>query len=269
MNMEKNIDLTISIVNWNVKEYLERCLESIFQYSQGIELEVIVVDNASHDGSVEMVREKFPQVKVIANRENVGYGCAHNQAIKIARGKYILFLNPDTEMLPETLPKMLTFMETHPEAGGCGCREISTIEEIKSKEIIGLSKVRYYWWSLCRIMHKLTGVKHLANYCLDFMIKARQSYLVKGDYKKILYFEGGFLLLRREALEQAGGFDPKYFLCEEGVDLTMRIRKRGWKLYLVNTIPVIHYGQKSSEQINDSEIMELERRHEERYKMGG
>lgn len=261
-----NMDLTISIVNWNVKEYLQRCLDSIFRYSKGIDHEVIVVDNASKDDSVNMVKKKFPQVILIESNENVGYGSAHNQAIKIARGKYILFLNPDTEMLPETLPKMLTFMETHPEAGGCGCREISTIEEIKSKEIIGLSKVRYYWWSLCRIMHKLTGVKHLTNYCLDFMIKARQSYLVKGDYKKILYFEGGFLLLRREALAQAGGFDPRIFLGDEGVDLTMRIRKQGWKLYLVNTIPVIHYGRKSSEQINDSEIMELERKYKERFK---
>lgn len=260
------MDLTISIVNWNVKEYLEKCLESIFRYSSGIELEVVVVDNASSDGSAAMVKEKFPQVRVIANKENAGYGCAHNQAIKIARGKYILFLNPDTEMLPETLPKMLTFMETHPEAGGCGCREIPMIEEIKSKESIGLSKVRYYWWSLCRFMHKLTGVKHLANYCLDFLVKSRQVYLSKSNYKKILYFEGGFLLLRREALEQAGGFDPRIFLGDEGVDLTMRIRKRGWKLYLVNTIPVIHYGGKSSEQINDSKIMELERKHKERFK---
>ena len=112
--------LSIVIVNYNVKHFLEQCLFSVRRASSGLDLEVIVVDNNSVDSSVTMVREKFPEVQVIANKENFGFSKANNQAIKIATGEYILLLNPDTILEDNTLIKVTGFMDAHPEAGGLG-----------------------------------------------------------------------------------------------------------------------------------------------------
>lgn len=259
MNMEKNIDLTISIVNWNVKEYLERCLESIFRYSQGIELEVIVVDNASHDGSVEMVKEKFPRVQVIANKENAGYGSAHNQAIKIARGKYILLLNPDTEMLPETLPKMLAFMDGHPEAGACMGIEISTKEKAEYKKVFVIERAVYRKWKLFSFLHRFFPVPALTEYCLKFFAQnineSRKKYSVLSSQN----LEAGNLLVRMEALQQVGLFDPQHFLGFEEEELTGRMREHGWKLYAVPSITLVHYHSRSLNQISDAQIEVMEK----------
>lgn len=269
MNMEKNIDLTISIVNWNVKEYLERCLESIFQYSQGIELEVIVVDNASHDGSVEMVKEKFPQVKVIANRENAGYGSAHNQAIKIARGKYILLLNPDTEMLPETLPKMLAFMEAHPEAGGCMGIEISTKERAEYKKVFMVKKSVYRRWKIYRLLHRFFPISYFTEHCLNFIAENINEARGKHEIMPCLNLEGGHLLLRMEAVRQVGLLDPQYFLGYEEEEFTGRIKERGWKLYAVPSLTLIHYHNQSFCQISDQQLNVMEKRWENMVKKYG
>lgn len=252
------IDLTVSIVNWNVKDYLGKCLESIFRYVPGIDLEVFVVDNASHDGSVEMVRERFPQVKVIENRENRGFGCAHNQVIPLAQGRYILFLNPDTEMLPDTLPKMLAFMDAHPEAGGCGLREISKAESRDEKEVVVMPRGIYIRYKMCQLLYKILHFRSLAEYCLHLMVKIKQNDYSAYQAKKIAYYEGGFILIRKEALDQSGEFDPKYFLAGEGVDLTSRIKKIGWEIFLVSAVRMIHHGNRSFDQLSPAALQELE-----------
>jgi ABC-type bacteriocin/lantibiotic exporter with double-glycine peptidase domain len=249
------MDLTISIVNWNVKDYLEKCLDSIFRYSSGINLEVIVVDNASQDGSTDMVKQKFPQVFLIKNTTNVGYGCAHNQSIAIAKGRYILFLNPDTEVLPDTLPKIVKFMDRHPEAGASRCRELIKKENITGEAVV-LTKSRLLLRLFFRLIHKIFPHNRLiASYYANFISKSIM--LSRSIFVKKPLLEGGFLLVRKDALKRVGGFDPKFFLGQEGADLTKRMRRRGWKLYYTPAIKIIHYGLKSINQLSHSELDEM------------
>ena len=119
------IDLSIIIVNYNVKEFLLNLLDSIRKAAKNIQTEIIVVDNASDDGSLEAIHEKYPDVKIIGNDENVGFGKANNQALEIAKGKYFLLLNPDTIVRENTFEKMIGFFEAHPDAGIAGCKVLN------------------------------------------------------------------------------------------------------------------------------------------------
>ncbi|WP_243664828.1 glycosyltransferase family 2 protein [Rhodothermus marinus] len=118
----ESCDLSVIIVNYNVRDLLEQALRSVFRAADGLELEVFVVDNNSVDGSVEMVRAHFPEVHLIANTENVGFSRANNQAIRRARGRYLLLLNPDTIVQEDTLRAMVDFLDAHPEVGAAGCK---------------------------------------------------------------------------------------------------------------------------------------------------
>ena len=245
------MDLTISIVNWNVKEYLKKCLDSILKYSQGFKIEIIVVDNASSDGSVEMLKREFPNVMVIENKENEGYGNAHNRAIKIARGRYILFLNPDVELLADTLEKTMEFMDNHPDAGACLCDEVSRL----GYDYILLSKLNIFLLTFLQRLNKLFYSRFVSNLIADFLIK---QLLLARQVKEPDGLEGGFVLVRQKAVKQVNGFDPKFFLGSEGWDLTNRIQKLNWKLYFLPGVRIIHYWGKSLNQISTAELVALQ-----------
>lgn len=207
------------------------------------------------DGSVNMLKEKFPQVTIIENRENLGYGNAHNQAIQIAKGRHMLFLNPDTEMFSDTLYRVLQFMDNHPEAGACTCREIMHRED--RSEVVVFTKFRHLMWSVCTAIHRRFPNSLTAYYCGNFITKALIASHSGYIATKQPALEGGFLLLRKEALRQVGGFDSKFFHGSEGTDLTQRIRKLGWKLYRIPTIKIIHYWNMSINKMSDSEFINL------------
>jgi GT2 family glycosyltransferase len=258
--------LTISIVNWNVCAYLQKCLESVYKYSQGIELEVIVIDNASSDASVAMLKEKFPQVKVIENKENVGYGSAHNQAVEEAFGEYILFLNPDTEMLPQTLPRAVAFMDEYPRAAALLCREIGD-ERSAGETVLFMTRFRKFLWFSCLRIQRAWPNRWTRDFFVNRIAQAYQDALSLYIYakKKVIsengyifsrqeYLEGAFLLVRRCVLAQTGGFDPKFFLGDEGFELTHRFRKIGWELYYLFDVHVIHYGEKSCEGLSNEDF---------------
>jgi hypothetical protein len=268
------MELTISIVNWNVRDYLKKCLASIQEHGQGIDHEVIVVDNASGDDSVAMVRRDFPLVRLIENKENAGYGSAHNQAITVARGEFILFLNPDTEMLPETLPRTVEFMKKYPKAGAILCREIG--DEVFTREtVLVMSGLKKLLWFLCKRVHRVYPNPWTKAYLVDRIVEAHRNALSKYVFggKKLIYengyvfsrqkyLEGGFLLARHKAIEEAGTFDPKFFLCEEGSDLTSRFKRIGWELYYLVNVRVVHYGARCSEKITDDDLIRMESEHQ-------
>ncbi|MBI5210004.1 MAG: glycosyltransferase [Elusimicrobia bacterium] len=253
--------LTVSIVNWNVKGYLEKCLESVFSRSGGLDLEVIVVDNASSDGSAAMVRERFPRVRVIENVENVGYGCGHNQAIGLARGEYVVFLNPDTEMLDDTLPRAARFMDEHPEAGAVMPREIDHPRD--KDEAWELSVVLAGWkrrlWEACVWIQNRAPNRWTEGVILGMLARWRGRWKDGYFFASVDYLEGGFVLVRRSALAQVGDFDPWFFLGYEGTDLTVRMKRAGWRLYVLLNVWVIHYGSKSSDLLGDAGVDRLEK----------
>lgn len=231
------MELSIIIVNWNVRELLNRCLNSIFFHLGGQEFEVIVVDNASQDGSVEMIRQQFPQVKLIANSENCGFARACNQGIKIAEGKYLLILNPDTEVINNIQDKVSDFMESHPEVGVGGCYLFYPDGRIQASFFKFTSLMNHLGRAL--LLYSFLPKNNLtAPFFLDY---------IKLD-QPIERVCGGAMVVRREAFEEVGLFDESFFLYYEDEDFCYRTKQKGWKITPIPYTKIIHHYDQSGKK---------------------
>lgn len=239
--MENNkLSISIIIVNYNVEYFLEQCLNSVFVALKNINGEVFVVDNNSIDGSVDMVQEKFPQVKLIANKNNVGFSKANNQAFEQAKGKYILLLNPDTVVEEDTFQKCINFMDNHPEGGGLGVRMIDGKGKFlpESKRGLPTPAVAFYKiFGLSRIFpkNKIFGRYHL-------------GYLDEHEINEIEVLSGAFMFMRKETLDKVGWLDETFFMYGEDIDLSYRIIKGGYKNYYFPKTQIIHYKGESTKK---------------------
>ena len=234
------MELSIIIVNYNVKYFLEQCLISIRNAVKDIESEIFVVDNNSVDGSVKMVKEKFPEVKLIDNKINVGFSKANNQAILLASGKYVLLINPDTVVEEDTFIKIINFMNVHPEAGGLGVKMIDGKGKFlpESKRGLPTPKVAFYKvFGLSKIFpkSKIFGQYHL-------------GYLDKNKIHSVDILAGAFLFLRKETLDKTGLLDETFFMYGEDIDLSYRIIKAGYKNYYFPETRIIHYKGESTKK---------------------
>lgn len=231
--------LSIIIVSWNTKDLLRKCLRSIEQGRGSIDLEVFVVDNASHDNSVEMVQREFSWVKLIASPYNLGFAKGNNTAIKQAQGKYILLLNPDTEIFPDTLEKALFFMENNADCGAMGCKMIFPNGQDQAS-------VRRFptWWPIFLMLIK--APKLFTN------LKALKYYLAEDfDYTKkqtVDQIMGAFMLIPKAIFDKVGILDERFFNWFEEVDLCRRIWQSGYKIYYFPEVKIIHHGGKSFSQ---------------------
>ena len=232
------VDLTVIIVSWNVRELLRRCLESLV-LPRGT-LEVIVVDNASSDGSPETVRTDFPHVRLVRNDENHGFPAANNQGLDLSNGRTLLLLNPDTEVVGDALATMVGYMDAHPEVGALGPQLRYPDGGLQSSRrrfpslstALVESTVIQEWWKDNRILRRY--------YMSDTPDDAIQP---------VDWVVGACLLVRREAYEQAGGLDEGFFMYSEEMDWCRRIRDAGWEIVYLPTATVIHHEGKSSEQV--------------------
>lgn len=229
------MDLSIVIVNWKVKDLLEKCLQSIFKETKNISFEVFVVDNNSEDGSIEMVREKFPQVNLTASMENLGFAKGNNLAIKKSRGRYVLLLNPDTEILENALEKIVRFMDEHLECGIAGCKLLNPDLSLQSS-------VRSFP-DISSQIFILLKLHHLFPYS-----KAMYKYLAHNfDYEKTQEVDqvmGAFMMIRREVLDKIGLLDENFWIWFEEVDFCKRAKTVGWKILYTPEAKIIHhYGQ--------------------------
>ncbi len=232
--------LSVVIVNYNVKYFLEQCLQSVYKSGKDIEMEVFVVDNNSVDGSIEMVSNKFPHVRLIANKENLGFSRANNQAIRQASGKYILLLNPDTVVEDDTLPSVTDFMEKHPDAGGLGVKMLDgkgrfLPESKRGLPTPGVAFSKIFGLSALLPRSRVFGKYHL-------------GYLSKDKIHQVDVLSGAFMLLRKEALDQAGILDEDFFMYGEDIDLSHRIVKSGYKNYYYPDTRIIHYKGESTKK---------------------
>lgn len=232
--------LSVIIVNYNVKHFLEQCLISVFKAAQNLDVEVFVVDNASVDGSIEMVKKKFPQVKLIKNKKNVGFSKANNQAIKQAQGKYILLLNPDTIVQEDTFVKCWEFMEKHPDAGALGIKMIDGSGKFlpESKRALPTPWVAFY---------KIFGLSKLFPKSKKFG-KYHLTYLDKNQNHEVDVLSGAFMWIRKSVLDEVGLLDEDYFMYGEDVDLSYRIQKAGYKNYYFSESQIIHYKGESTKK---------------------
>jgi GT2 family glycosyltransferase len=232
--------LSIVIVNYNVKHFLDQCLTSVKRAIKDIEAEVWVVDNNSVDGSVRMVREKFPEVRLIANKENVGFSRANNQAIKESVGEYVLLLNPDTVVEDDTFTKIISFMDEHPEAGGLGVKMIDGKGNFLPESKRGLPTPNVAFYKIFGLSKFFPRSRRFGKYHL--------GYLDKDKINEVEILSGAFMFMRKEALEKTGLLDEEFFMYGEDIDLSYRIIKAGYKNYYYPETRIIHYKGESTKK---------------------
>lgn len=238
--MEKTIRISVIIVNYNVEYFLEQCLNSVMKALEGIAGEVYVVDNNSIDGSVEMVREKFPQVHLIANKDNRGFSKANNQAMELASGDYFLLLNPDTVVEEDTFEKVVAFMDEHPDAGGLGVRMLDGKGKFlpESKRGLPTPTVAFY---------KIFGLSSLFPHSKVFG-KYHLGYLSEFETNEVEILSGAFMLMRAKTIHEVGMLDEAFFMYGEDIDLSYRIILGGYKNYYFPETRIIHYKGESTKK---------------------
>ena len=229
--------LSVIIVNYKVKHYLEQCLRSVAEASRGIAVEVIVVDNASGDGSVEYLRERFPDVTIIASEENLGFARANNLAIRNSHGQYVLLLNPDTIVAEDTFRDFISFMDSTPDAGGCGAYMLHTDGSFAPESRRGLPTP---FVAFC----KMSGLASLFPKSRTFG-RYYMRYLSENEVNRIEIMSGAFMFLRRDALDKAGLLDEDFFMYGEDIDLSYRILKAGYNNYFLPS-RILHYKGEST-----------------------
>lgn len=231
------LSLSIVIVNHNVEHLLKECLQSVYCNTRQISFEIIVVDNNSTDGSVEMLRKEFPGVKLIENQENLGFAKATNQGLRESRGRYVLLLNPDTVVLSGALDKMVEFMEANSQAGALGCKLLYPDGSLQPS---------------CRSFPTLTTA-FFENTGLEKLFpknkvigRHRIGYWDHNDIREVDQPTGAALMVRQEILSQVGLMDEQFYMYYDDIDWCYRIKKRGWKIYLIPLAQIIHYGGQSA-----------------------
>lgn len=235
---------TIVVVSYNVRELLARCLASV----TGKGHEVIVVDNASVDGSAGMVRERFPEMCLLENAENRGFAAANNQAFAQAHGRYVLMLNPDAEAKPGAVETLLAFMDEHPRVGACG-----------GKLLYGdgsLQHSAFYFPTLAQVFLDFFPLNRRLT---DSRLNGRypREWYARGEPFQVDHPLGADLMVRRETAEQVGWLDDQFFIYCEEIDWCVRIRRAGWEIWCVPQAEIVHHEAQSTRQFRDKMFVEL------------
>ncbi|MGB0932901.1 MAG: glycosyltransferase [Lishizhenia sp.] len=237
---ENQLDISVIIVNYNVEYFLEQCLNSTFKALEKVRGEVYVVDNNSIDGSVEMVKEKFPEAILIDNKENLGFSKANNQAMRLAKGEFVLLLNPDTVVEEDTFSKCIQFMRQHKDAGGLGVRMIDGKGKFLPESKRGLPTPTVAFYKIFGISRLFPKSKRFGQYHL--------GYLDEFQTNEIEILSGAFMLMSNQALKEVGLLDEDFFMYGEDIDLSYRIKLGGFKNYYFPETQIIHYKGESTKK---------------------
>ncbi len=231
--------LSIVIVNYNVKHYLEQCLHSVRRATASLQAEVWVVDNNSTDGSIDYLQPRFPEVHFVANKENVGFSRANNQAIKASAGEYVLLLNPDTIVGEDVLVTAIDFLDSHPEVGATGVAMLKSDGEFAWESRRGLPTP---FTSFC----KMSGLGSLFPHSRLFG-RYYMRYLDRNRANPIEVISGAFNMVRRSALDRVGLLDEDFFMYGEDIDLSYRLLKGGYQNYFL-PCSIVHYKGESTQK---------------------
>jgi Predicted glycosyltransferases len=233
------MDVSVIVVSWNVWSWLAPCLRSIRQALGRLEGEIIVVDNASTDGTPERVREAFPEVRLLINPANRGFPAANNQGMAVARGRYFFLLNPDTIVLDQAIEELVTFADAHPDVGVVGPQLLNPDGSVQSSRrrfpTFWTALFESTWWQPWAPRSILTHY-----YVLD-----RPDH----EIQEVDWVTGAAMLVRREVVERVGPMDEGFFMYAEELDWCRRIRQAGWRVFYYPPAKVIHYGGRSSDQV--------------------
>jgi GT2 family glycosyltransferase len=235
-----SVELSVIIVNYNVAYFLEQCLNSCLKAAEHADIEILVIDNNSVDGSEDMMREKFPDIPYIMNKENLGFSKANNQGMKMAKGRYVVLLNPDTVVEELTFRKTIDFMDAQPEAGGLGVRMLDGRGKFlpESKRGLPTPSVAFY---------KIFGLSAIFPKSKTFG-KYHLGYLDEFQTHEVEILSGAFMLMRKSVLDEIGLLDEAFFMYGEDIDLSYRIVLAGYKNYYFPETRIIHYKGESTKK---------------------
>lgn len=237
------MDLSILIINWKSVEYLEPCLASIFRETRGIEFEVIVVDNASYDGSAELVKREFSQVVFVQSRENLGFIRGNNLAYRYGTGRNLLLLNPDTEIIGSAIPTMLSYLESLPQARIVGCRQVNADRSIQTNCIQPFPT----------ILNQLLDSDYLRRRFPKSRLWAMSPLFDRSAaITEVDMVCGACLMVKRQVFEDVGLLSLDYLMYGDDFDLCYKVKKAGYKVYFTNRAEVIHHGGRSSASLKQA-----------------
>lgn len=238
------IDLSIVIVNYNTKDLTRTCLTTLRNAERGtFRMEVIVCDNGSEDGSVEMIRQEFPEVILIENKKNLGFAAGNNPGIRKSRGRYVLLLNTDTEVPRETLRRMIAFMDATPQAGASTCKVMLPDGTLDWACHRGFPTPWVAFTYLTKLEKLFPKTKLFGEY--------HQGYKDLASIHEVDCIVGAFFMVRREVIEEVGLLDEDYFMYGEDIDWAYRIRKAGWKIFYNPQVSILHKKKQSGRSHND------------------
>ena len=233
------MDVSVIIVNWNTKELLRDCLSSVYEHAGDIDYEIIVIDNASTDGSAEMVKNDFQQVILIDNSCNRGFAAANNQGMAVAKGRYVLLLNSDTVVLNNVIVDTVRFADENPQIAVTGCRVLNPD--------LSLQRTCFMFPSVLNMLLSSTYLYKLFPKN-RFFGREQMTWWDRNDVRQVDVVTGCFMLVRREAIEQVGTMDEQFFMYGEETDWCYRFRKKGWKVMFAPIGQIIHFGGQSTAQ---------------------
>lgn len=244
------IKASVIVVSYNCRDYLLKCLESMFNRTRIRDVEWIVVDNASTDGTPKEVERRYPQVRLIKNERNEGFARANNQGVLCARGEYLFLVNPDVEFLDDCIGNLCRFMDDNPGVGLCGPRILNADGTVQHS----CRKLPTLWNNLCFALglHRLFPRS-------SWFSNELMSYFDHGSRREVEALSGCFLAVRRAAIQGAGPLDERFFMYSEDVDLCRRLRDRGWKIVFNPETEAVHHGGKSSEKVSVPSAVQQER----------
>lgn len=231
------MDLLVIVVNWNTRDLLAQCLESVYANPPDCDYEVLVVDNGSTDGSPAVIRERFPNVRLIGNSANVGFARANNQGIRASSGRSVLLLNSDTIVQSGALAQMVACMDSNPQAGLLGANILNpdgTPQRCYGKFPSVVSEAAYAW-----------GLENR----FPFKYRFGGTGTIRDEFVETDWVLGAAMLVRRQVLDQVGLLDESYFMYSEEIDLAYRIKKAGWKVCVLRDAEIIHLGGQSTKQV--------------------
>ena len=240
--------LSIIIVNYNTEDLLRRCLSAVNGRNHQFPIETLVVDNGSRDGSVSMVRRDFPEVGLIENKENVGFAKANNMGLEVARGDYILLLNSDTKVLGDALPKLVTFLNSHPDVAVVSGRLVYP-------DFSDQGVARTFPTPLNALFGRrsiLTKLFPNNKYSKRYMVSRQNQ---SGEPFEVDWVSGACLMARKTVVEEVGRLDDGFFMYWEDADLCYRIKQKNWKIYCIPEAIVIHFEGKSSQKQKNSRMI--------------
>lgn len=236
----KTPDLSIVIIEWNTIDLLRDCLRSVYENCTGLNVEVVVVDNASVDGSPEMVEAEFPQVIQIRNTENRGFAAANNQGFERCTGRHVLLLNSDTYVLGGVLKQSVAYLDSHPNVGAMGCRVLNPDRTMQ--------RTCSMWPRLLDLFFMSSGLWKLKR--PRIFGRYQMTHWKRNSEREVEVISGCYLMVRQSVLEQVGPLDEDFFFFGEETDWCRRMRDAGWRLMFAPVGEIVHYGSASARKLN-------------------